>query len=153
MLPADVHNLQPVVRCNFPLHAVRMIFHRLLGKRKMIWDFLVRQTACQKWEQLLFPSRQPQTALQCRRRKCPRLFFNILKRNRALRARADSLAIATARAAAITSFVDAPVGKNPLIPARKYCFASCKCPTKPWRLDLQELLNYPFMNGLRVPSG
>src|SRR5882724_6875659 len=31
MLPAHIHNLQPAVCPDFPLHPVQMVFHRLLG--------------------------------------------------------------------------------------------------------------------------
>jgi hypothetical protein len=42
-LPPNVHNFQPASGGDFSLHPIKMIFHRLLGKRKMIRDLFVCQ--------------------------------------------------------------------------------------------------------------
>ncbi len=77
MLPAYVHNFQPAVRPDFAFHAVEMIFHGLFGQRKMIGNFLVRQSAWQQRNQLLLTPRQATIAMQRRGRECLRFLFKI----------------------------------------------------------------------------
>ena len=62
-----MHNPKPVVRPDFALHSVKMVFHRLFRQAELVRDFLVRQSLCDQRNDLLFPPRQAQPRLDARR--------------------------------------------------------------------------------------
>ena len=56
--PKALHDVQPVFRTDFVLHAVQVILYRLLGEAEVICDFFVREAFGDQRDKLLLAARQ-----------------------------------------------------------------------------------------------